>query len=92
MILEESIQQDSPAWQMCVKVSFGLAAFAMGLGITFLPADLWVKGYLAMGYVFSLAASFSLAKTVRDAHEANKLLHKVSEAKTQKILREYAPE
>lgn len=92
MILEESIQQDSPAWQMCVKVCFGVAVFAMAIGITFLPTDPWMKGYLAMGYLFSLAMAFSLAKTIRDAHEANKLLHKVSEAKTQKILREYAPE
>ena len=39
----------------------------------------------------SFASSFTLAKTVRDNHEADKLLSKVDQAKIEKLLAEYNP-
>jgi len=82
-------QQNSQSWMFFVKASFGLSALAMGIGIFFLPTDLWVKGYLAMGTLFLVGSTFTLAKTLRDEFEATKLITKIHEAKTEKILREY---
>lgn len=34
-----------------------------------MPADLWVKGYLAMGTLFLTGSTFTLSKTMRDNAE-----------------------
>ncbi|MCP4109462.1 MAG: hypothetical protein GY749_28720 [Desulfobacteraceae bacterium] len=86
---EHGIQKDSIAWKFFVKASFVLSAAGMGAGIYYLPADIWVKGYMAMGTVFLIGSSITLTKTIRDEHEAQKLIKKISEVKTEKILKEY---
>ena len=48
-----------------------------------------MKGYLFMGLLFTVGMSFSVAKTIRDQHETSKLINRVEEAKTEKILNEY---
>jgi hypothetical protein len=47
-----------------------------------LPGSFWIKGYLAMGCVFLLGTTFTLAKTIRDEFEANKLVSKIQDART----------
>jgi hypothetical protein len=42
-----------------------------------------------MGTLFLVGSTFTLAKTLRDEFEATKLINKIHEAKTEKILREY---
>ncbi|MBV9852691.1 MAG: hypothetical protein JO250_23780 [Armatimonadetes bacterium] len=84
-----NIHQDSPAWHFFVHLSFALSLGLMCLGIWALPASLWIKGYLGMGLFFTVASTLTLAKTTRDAHEAKKLINRLSEAKTEKMLHEY---
>jgi hypothetical protein len=52
----------------------------MGTGIYYLPADLWIKGYLAVAMLFALSQTFTLAKTVRDGEEARRLMAALSAA------------
>lgn len=85
----DDIQRDSSAWIAFVKISFALAFTACLFGVWFMPAVLWVKGYMTMGLLYVVGSTFSLAKTLRDEHEAEKLIHKISKAKTAKILKEY---
>ena len=82
-------QQNSPAWLFFVKASFVLSILAMAVGLWFLPTDLWPKGYLAMGMLYTVGSTFMLAKTLRDEFESNKLINKIFGAKTEKILKEY---
>ena len=89
MTTEHAIQQDSASWIFFVKVSFVVALSSMVAGIVFLPADLWIKGYLAMGILFTVGSTITLSKTLRDQHEAEKLIHKLSDAKTEKLLKQY---
>ncbi len=89
MELIQSLQQNSSSWLFFVKASFVIAVFAMGIGIFFLPTDLWVKGYMAMGTLFVIGSTFTLAKTLRDEFEGKKLINKIQDAKTEKMLREY---
>jgi hypothetical protein len=89
MELIQSLQQNSSSWLFFVKTSFAIAVFAMGIGIFFLPTDLWVKGYMAMGTLFVIGSTFTLAKTLRDEFEGKKLVNKIQDAKTEKMLREY---
>lgn len=83
------IQKDSKAWLFYVKCTFTCSLAAMATGIFFLPCELWVKGYMAMGTLFTVGASITLAKTMRDEHEANKIINKIRNVKTEKILKEY---
>ncbi len=83
------IQQDSTAWKFFVVISFIFALATTSFGVLILPVELWVKGYMAMGLYFSMASSFMLAKTIRDAHESDKLVNKVNNARTSKMLNEF---
>ncbi len=85
----QEIQRDSGAWIGFVKLSFGMAFATTLFGIWFLPVDLWIRGYMIMGLVYSVGSSFTLAKTLRDQHESDKLINKISEAKTARMLKEY---
>jgi hypothetical protein len=44
---------------------------------------------MGMAQVFLVGSTFTLAKTVRDNHEARRLRNRISQAKTDKILREF---
>lgn len=82
-------ESDSTAWLVCVHASFGLACLSALVGIAYLPVDWWVRGYMAMAFLFTIGSSFTLAKTLRDQHEARKLVKKLDDLQTEKILREH---
>ena len=84
-------QQDTSAWIIQVWASFILAVSSTTLGIFYLPVDNWVKGFMGMGLTFSVGSSFTLAKTIRDNHEAERLTARIDEAKVEKILAEHHP-
>jgi hypothetical protein len=54
-----------------------------------LPLDIWAKGYLGMGLFFLVSSTISVSKTLRDKHEFDRIINRVEEAKTEKILQEY---
>ncbi|MEL7037166.1 MAG: YiaA/YiaB family inner membrane protein [Cyanobacteria bacterium J06592_8] len=83
--------KDTSAWIFQVWFSFILAVSATTLGIFYLPVDNWVKGFMGMGMTFSIGSSFTLAKTIRDNHEADKLMSRVDEARMEKLLAEHGP-
>lgn len=84
-------QPHSTAWVAQVWLSWILAFFAMLGGIVFLPADIWVKGYLFMGLLFVVGSTMNLAKTVRDNHEAAKISSVINDARLERILAEQDP-
>jgi hypothetical protein len=79
------------AWKTFTLVSFSAAAGMLATGIFFLPADIWIKGYLAMAAIFLTGTTFTLAKTLRDEHEASRLINKIEDAATERVLREAVP-
>lgn len=81
--------RDSAAWRLQAWASFFISSVTTGVGIAYLPTDVWVKGFLGMGLLFTMGSCFSLAKTVRDAHEQEKLHSKIVEAKTHRLLRDF---
>lgn len=83
---------DTHAWRLQVWVAFGLALAMTTVGVLYLPVDVWVKGYLGVGLYFTVSSAFTLAKTLRDQHEREKILNKISEAKAERMLREYGEE
>ena len=82
--------KDTAAWRFQVVAAFGLALLLTTGGVIYLPVDNWIKGYLLMGVYFTVSSAFGLAKTLRDHHEGSQLVAKISEAKTEKMLRDLA--
>jgi hypothetical protein len=83
------MNENSQGWMAFVWLSFGISLSAMCLGIYNLPVEFWIKGYMGMGLMFSVGSCFTLAKTVRDNHEARKLINRVTEVKTERMLQDY---
>ena len=83
------IQQDSAAWRFFVQTAFVISLALMSIGIWELPVNIWMRGFLGMGLFFTVSATITLTKTMRDDHEARKLLKRLTDAKTEKILHEY---
>lgn len=80
----------SSGWLLYVKAAFAVSLGLMLLGIFWLPADLWIKGYLSMGLMFAIGSSITLSKTIRDDHEAKRMINRISEAKAERLLKEFA--
>ena len=83
--------KDTNAWILQVWISFILAVSSTAAGIANLPVDIWVKGFMGMGLTFSVGSSFTLSKTIRDNHEAQKMTARIEEAKVEKLLSENYP-
>ena len=83
---DPDLLRDSPGWRVFAIASFALAVVAMGVGIYWLPVDAWIRGYVAMGTLFLTGSTFTLAKTLRDDHEAQKWTTRVKDARTEQML------
>ena len=81
------MHKDSPAWVAYTHIAFAAAFLMMAIGIWSLPAETWVKGYFSMGLVFLIGSTFTLSKTLRDQFEARKLVNRIDEAKTERLLK-----
>ncbi|MET7580827.1 YiaA/YiaB family inner membrane protein [Streptomyces microflavus] len=64
---------------------------AVALGIFFLDADAWVRGFLAIGVLYLVTSCFTLAKVIRDRQEAGQIVSRVDQARLEKILAEHDP-
>ena len=81
-------ERPTSAWIAFGYLSFAFAILMVGGGILLLPSDWWVKGYFAMGALLLIQACFSLAKNMRDVHEAGRIINRIENAKTERLLRE----
>ena len=69
-------------------IAFAISFVGMIVGLIYMEADMSVKGFLGMSYLFSLTSCFTVAKVVRDRHESERFVNKVEHAKTEKLLTE----
>ena len=79
------------AWIAQTWISFALSISATLFGILYLPVNIWVKGYLGMGFMFSIGSTVSLSKTIRDLEESKHILARLDEAKLERFLADYDP-
>ncbi|MFB6704695.1 YiaA/YiaB family inner membrane protein [Streptomyces sp. NPDC056333] len=84
-------QQSTAAFYGQAVASFGVAMGAVALGIYFLDANAWVRGFLAIGVLYLVTSCFTLAKVIRDRQEAGQLISRVDQARLEKILAEHDP-
>jgi hypothetical protein len=72
-------------------IAFGIALLTMLVAIYYLPGDGWPKAFLALGTVFLVTSTFSLAKCVRDAQESSSVVSRLDQARIDRILAENNP-
>ena len=72
-------------------LSFGIALVAVGVGVAYLPVDAWVRAFLALGTLFLVSSSFTLAKCVRDQQESSTVRVRLDEARLDKLIAEHDP-
>jgi hypothetical protein len=86
--MNPNVQPHTGAWVTFTYASFCGAAIMVAAGVFFLPLDLWVKGYLAMGIIMLVQSCVTLTKTVRDVHESGRLVNRIEDAKAERLLME----
>ena len=78
--------QNSKSFYSMAWLGLGISFVGMLAGIWYLDADLSTKGFLAMAYFFTITSCMTVAKVVRDKHEAEKFINKVEQAKTEEFI------
>ena len=73
-LLVESLE-GTQQYQLQCYLAFALAFLGMLFGVYNMELPIERKGFLAMGFLFLTASSFTLAKVIRDRQEADKLEH-----------------
>lgn len=91
LAMNDKTQTHSAGWVVQTWISFLAAVGVTAMGIFFLPVDVWVKAFMAMGLLFTVGSTFSLAKTVRDQHEAETFHKRVDAARVNRIIAEHDP-
>jgi hypothetical protein len=78
--------QHTPAWITFTQIAFAVSAGMLAIGIAFAPVDIWIKAYLSMAGVMLVQASITLTKTIRDVHESKRLMNRIEDARTERLL------
>lgn len=63
----------------------------MVVAIIFVPVDPWIRAFLALGTLFLVTSSFTLAKCARDAQETTQVVARLDQARVDRILSEHDP-
>jgi len=66
----ETRRTDTPMWGLVVWGGFGLAMALTGWGLWRMEVNPTYKVFLGVCWLFLISSVFTLAKTLRDAHEA----------------------
>ena len=62
---------DTPLFRLVVWSGFALALGLTGWGLLRMNISETYKAFLAVGWLYLITTTFTLAKTLRDAHEAD---------------------
>ncbi|MET9028114.1 YiaA/YiaB family inner membrane protein [Nocardia sp. NPDC004168] len=84
-------QKASAAYVAQAAIAFGISFVGIGIGIYALPLDVWQRGFLGMSVFFLVTSTFTLAKVVRDQHEAATVHGRIDQARMEKLLSEHDP-
>ena len=79
------------AFHVQAIVSFAVSLAAVALAIVYLPADPWIRAFLALAVLYVTTSAFTLAKCVRDRQESLTVVSRVDQARLDKLLAEHDP-
>jgi hypothetical protein len=69
-------------------ISFAVSLSVTIIGISYLHETRWVRAFLALGLLYVVTSSFTLAKCIRDRQEEGALVSRVDQARLDKLLAE----
>ncbi|MEW2355540.1 YiaA/YiaB family inner membrane protein [Spirillospora sp. NPDC029432] len=72
-------------------ISFAVSSVAVCIGIIYLPVQTWVRAFLALGLLYVITSTFTLAKCVRDKQESQAITNRADKARLDKLLTEHDP-
>ncbi|NUR84833.1 MAG: hypothetical protein HOY71_12180 [Nonomuraea sp.] len=81
----------STAFYAQAVLAFAISLGSVVIALAFLPADAWVRAFLAIGIVFLVSSTFTLAKVIRDRQELSVVANRVDQARLDKLLTEHDP-
>jgi hypothetical protein len=79
------------AFHLQAIASFAVSLGAVTIGLLYLPADPWVRAFLAIAVLYVTTSAFTLAKTVRDKQERLAVVSRVDQARLDKLLADHDP-
>lgn len=89
--MENKPAKPTAAFMGQAVASFGIALTAVAVGIAYLPVNAWIRGFLAIGLLYVVTSSFTLAKVVRDQQESSSVVNRVDQARIDKLLTDHDP-
>ena len=75
-------QVDTSSWKMTVWVAFAAAFSLTAWGLWRMNIGEWQKGFMLVSWLFLVSSTFTVAKTIRDKHEAE-LMDRASSGTTE---------
>ena len=69
-------------------ISFAISLTVTIIGIGYLHNSRWVRAFLALGLLYVVTSSFTLAKCIRDRQEEAAIVSRVDQARLEKLLAE----
>jgi len=81
----------STAFFIQSAISFGVSGLAVCMGLAYLQVNPWVRAFLALGFLYVITSTFTLAKCVRDKQESDAVYNRVDKARLDKLLAEHDP-
>ncbi len=79
------------AFYLQAVISFAISLAGLAAGILYLPVTTWVRSFLALGLMYVVTSTFTLAKCVRDRQEEATVVSRVDQARLDKLLAEHDP-
>lgn len=72
-------------------LSFVIALTVVIIGEVNLPVAGWTRAFLALGTVFLVSSTFTLAKCIRDQQESESVVSRLDQARIERLLAEFDP-
>ena len=69
-------------------ISFGVSLTVTITAVGYLHNSRWVRAFLALGLLYVVTSSFTLAKCIRDRQEETAIVSRVDQARLDKLLAE----
>lgn len=80
--------QHSRLWLFFTCGMFVVSIVMVGIAVVMMPTDVAVKGYLAMGIAMLVQSCITVTKTLRDVQERDRLVNRIEDAQTERLLME----
>ncbi|WP_375491240.1 YiaA/YiaB family inner membrane protein [uncultured Jatrophihabitans sp.] len=81
----------TPAFYLQAILSFVIALAVVVIGELYLPVAPWARAFLAIGTVFLVSSTFTLAKCVRDHQDTESVVGRLDAARVERLLAEFDP-